>query len=340
MDPAEPRSGGGREETAKRQPRVSVVVPFLDEERNIDPLYERLVGPLRSESSSYEIIFVDDGSTDGSRDRVLELHGRDPGVKLISLSRNHGHQIALTAGLDRATGDVVVTMDADLQHPPEELPRFIEKWREGYDIVHGVKTGIGGRGPLKALLAFLYYPLMRKIARTEIVPHASDYRLLSKRAVRALGSMRERARFLRGMTTWVGFRSTTLPFDTAPRHAGVPKYTLRRQIQLGFWGVVSFSTFPLHLSMYLGLLTGALCLAYAAYAIYEHILGVTIQGWTSLMVVMLFLGSVQLVFLGVLGMYLGRVFEEVRQRPLYVIQESLGFDESTDLTTPSPSPGA
>ena len=317
------------------KPFLSVVVPFLNEEGNLGPLYERLRPVLQAEASRYEILFVDDGSSDGSVRRVRELQAQDPSVKLIVLARNYGHQLALTAGLDHATGDAVLTLDADLQHPPELIPRFLEEWRRGADVVHGVKTGRARGGLLKRAFASAYYRLMRWIARVEIVPHASDYRLLSRTAAAALRSMRERSRFLRGLVNWMGFPTARVAYEPDERRSGRPKYTFRRSAGLGLSGVLSFSTFPLRLSTYAGLAIGALSLAYAGFALHARLFrGAVIEGWTSMIVAVLFLGSTQLLALGVLGEYLARVFDEVKARPLYLVREAPGSDAGTPKAGP------
>lgn len=305
--------------------RISVVVPILNEEENVGPMVDRL-RPILEKEGEWEIVFVDDGSTDSTAARVQELHAKEPSVKLVSLSRNFGHQLALTAGLDHANGDVVVTMDGDLQHPPEVIPKFLEKHREGFEVVSGTKTGIARRSFFVEMLAGLYYWMLRKLSSTDIDPQASDFRLMDKRVVMALRESRESTRFLRGLVKWVGFRSTTVPYEPAERFRGQPKYTLRRLASLAGAGIFSFSVVPLRLTTFTGLFVAGLATVYAGYAFYARIfMRRVIEGWSSLMIAVLFLGSLQLVFLGIVGEYLGRVFLEVKRRPLYLVRQRVGL---------------
>jgi len=310
------------------KPYVSVVIPVLNEEENVEPLHERLREVLDREASRREIIYVDDGSTDGTVARIRGLHEKDPTVKLVCLSRNFGHQLALTAGLDHAQGDLCITMDADLQHPPDAIPRFLEKWREGYEVVSGVKSGASKRSWLVEPFSRFFYFLMSRLSDTPVDPEASDYRLFTRPVVTALRATRESTRYLRGLVRWVGFRSTTVPYQTAERFRGSAKYTLGQRISLARAGIFSFSIIPLRLASLAGVVVAALAFVYAVYAIYARlVLHQTIQGWTSLIIVVLFLGSLQLLFTGILGEYLGRVFIEAKDRPLYVVRSRIGLEE-------------
>jgi dolichol-phosphate mannosyltransferase len=309
------------------KPFVSVVIPVLNEEENVEALYDRLKELLDREASRREIIYVDDGSIDGTVSKVTQLHAKDPTVKLVSLSRNFGHQLALTAGLDHAQGDVVVTMDADLQHPPDVIPKFLEKWREGYDVVSGVKTGAARRSWFVEMLAGIFYFFMKRLSDTAIDPQASDFRLFTRPVVLALRSMRESTRFLRGLVKWVGFRSITVPYEPAERFRGAPKYTLRMLARLAGAGVFSFSVVPLRLATMTGLCVALLAAVYAAFALYARFVWRhVIEGWTSMILVVMFLGSLQLVFIGIVGEYLGRAFMEAKHRPLYLVRSRLGLD--------------
>ncbi len=309
------------------RPFISVVIPAFNEEENVGILYERLKPVLDRESSRYEILFVDDGSTDETSKRISELREKDSCVKLIELSRNFGHQAALTAGIDHVTGDVCITMDADLQHPPEALPQLLEKHREGFDVVSGVKTGPRRRSLVMELIARIYYFLLRTISHIPIDPHASDFRLMDRKVVEALQSTRESARFLRGLVKWIGFRSTTLPYEPAQRLKGRPTYTLRRRMEVGMAGVFSFSIVPLRLGTFVGIGVALLATAGALFALIERIsTGRPIDNVTVLLIVVLFLGGLNLTFLGIVGEYLGRVFLEVKKRPLYVIRSRVGLD--------------
>jgi dolichol-phosphate mannosyltransferase len=316
------------------KPFVSIVIPVLDEEENVEPLYQQLRDVLEKEASRREIIFVDDGSTDATAARISQLHAQDPSVKLLSLSRNFGHQIALTAGLDHASGDVCITMDADLQHPPAVIPKFLEKWREGFDVVSGVKTGVQRRSWLIELLARIFYFFMARLSDTAIDPQASDFRLFTRPVVLAIRSMRESTRFLRGLVKWVGFKSATLPYEPAERFRGAPKYTLRMLSRLAGAGVFSFSVVPLRLATFTGIVVAALAFVYGGYALYARVvLRRVIEGWTSLMIVVLFLGSLQLLFTGIVGEYLGRAFMEAKRRPLYLVRSRAGIEPDGQPST-------
>lgn len=309
------------------KPFLSVVLPVLNEEENVEALYDRLKEVLDREASRREIVFVDDGSTDGTLAKIGQLHAKDPTVKVVSLSRNFGHQIALTAGLDHVQGELCVTMDADLQHPPDVIPRFLDKWREGFDVVSGVKTGVARRSWFVELLARLFYFVMSRLSDTAIDPQASDFRLFTRPVLDALRSMRETTRFLRGLVKWVGFKSVTVPYEPAERFRGAPKYTLRMLARLAGAGVFSFSVVPLRLATLTGIGVALLATGYAAYVAYVRIVkGNIIEGWTTLIIVVLFLGSLQLLFTGMVGEYLGRTFLEAKQRPLYVVRSRIGLE--------------
>ncbi len=310
----------------RERPFLSVVVPVLNEEDNVGHLCDRLRSVLAAEASRFEVIFVDDGSTDATARRVADLHASDPSIRLVSLSRNFGHQIAITAGLDHVDGDACVTMDADLQHPPEVIPRLLAEYRKGFDVVSGVKTSQGRRFWVYRLGAAIYYPVMRRISNEAIEPHASDFRLMDRTVVDALRRTREATRFLRGLVKWVGFRSTSIPYEVGERHRGEPKFNFRRLAQLGAAGVFSFSVAPLRLATITGLLVAVFA---GLMAVYYFVLkfreDVEPQGWTSLMVVILFLGGIQLLSIGMIGEYLGRVFVEAKRRPLYLVRETIGI---------------
>ena len=302
-------------------PLLSVVVPIFNERDTIPALHERLTSAC-APLGHYELVFVDDGSRDGSWDALRGLAAADPAVRGIRLSRNFGHQVALTAGLDAARGDAVVTMDGDLQDPPETIPALVEKWREGYDVVYAVRTERAGETRFKLASASLFYKLVNRLSSIAIPEQAGDFRLLSRRAVETLHSMPERARFIRGMTSWIGFRQTGVPYGREARHSGETKYPLRRMLRFAMDAITSFSTVPIRVITTLGFITVAFCLAYLVYTLWVRLFtDSAVPGWTSVIVVVLFLGGVQLISLGVIGQYVGRIFEEVKQRPLYVVAE-------------------
>lgn len=305
---------------------LSIVVPVYNEEENLPELYSRLISAINIIGMNYEVIFVDDGSQDRSANIVKDMHQRDPRVKLIRLCRNYGHQIALTAGLQYAKGQIAITMDADLQHPPDMLPQLIERWRQGFDIVYTVKRRQEQRGLLKELLASGFYRIFSRIADIDLDPNASDYRLLSRRALDVLNSMPEQHRFIRGLVQWMGFRSSRIEYIAPPRYAGSPKYSILRLAGLAWSGISSFSTVPLRASLYVGLCLATLSFLYSLYALYaKFIIGGSPRGFTGLIVAITFLGGVQLIFLGLIGEYLAQVLKEVRHRPLFVVDEVVGL---------------
>ncbi|MGH8071194.1 MAG: glycosyltransferase family 2 protein [Candidatus Entotheonellia bacterium] len=305
----------------------SVIIPVYNEAEVVPTLYWRLTRVMEGLGEPYEIIFVDDGSRDDSPALLRELWERDKRVRFLSLSRNFGHQIAITAGLDHSSGQAVIVMDADLQDPPEVIPQLIEQWRKGYDIVFAVREQRRGDGLFKRATAALFYRLFRHLSATDIPIDAGDFRLMSRRAVEALKGIRERNRFIRGLAGWIGFPQTSVPFVRDVRHAGETKYPLKKMVRFAFNGIISFSLAPLQLAGYLGFVVSATSFVYMAYAVWLKLFtDRVVLGWTSVMVAVLFLGGVQLISLGIIGEYLGRIYEEVKQRPLYIIGEAKGFE--------------
>jgi len=315
-------------------PVLSVVAPVCNEAEVVETFYERVraaVGPL----GPFELVLVDDGSTDGSWEQMLAVAAKDPSVRLVRLSRNFGHQLALTAGLDAARGDAVVTIDSDLQDPPELIPELVLRWRDGYDVVYAVRSERDGERRWRLAGIGLYYRLLRRIAGTEIPEQVGDFRLLSRRAVDSLARMPERARFLRGMSTWIGFRQIGVPYRRDARFAGRTKYPLRKLMRLGLDGIFSFSTLPLKLVSALGFLLVVFCMGVLAWSLYVWLFeSHRPQGWTSLIAVVLLLGGVQLLSLGIIGQYVARIFDEAKQRPLYLVDEIVegGPVEPADAT--------
>jgi glycosyltransferase involved in cell wall biosynthesis len=309
----------------------SVVIPVYNEAEILPILYRRLTQVMDGLGEPYEIILVNDGSMDASPKLLWELRRRDTRVKVVSLSRNFGHQIAITAGLDYSSGEAVVVMDADLQDPPEVIPRLIAQWRAGYDIVFAVRENRKGESVFKRGTAALFYRLLRHLTTIHIPVDAGDFRLMSRRAVEALKPIRERNRFVRGLVSWIGFRHTSVTFVRDVRHAGETKYPLRKMARFALNGIISFSFLPLQLASYLGVAVSFISFAYIVYAV-----GVTlftdraVQGWASVIIAVLFIGGVQLISLGIIGEYIGRIHEEVKQRPLYLIDELAGFERTFD----------
>lgn len=302
---------------------LSVVVPVYNEEESLAELWRRLDGSLPA-SEPRELIFVDDGSVDASWPTLCELALRDSTVRLIRLSRNFGHQAALTCGLDAARGDAVVVVDADLQDPPELIPELVARWRDGYDVVYAVRTERAGETRFKLFTSRLFYTLVRRIAGESIPANAGDFRLMSRRVVDALAAMPERARFLRGMTSWVGFRQTGVEYSRDARYAGRSKYPLRKMLRFALDGITSFSTVPVRFVAWLGFVLVGFCVVVLAWALYTRFFtSQAAPGWTSLLVVVLLVSGVQLLSLGIIGQYIARIFDEAKQRPLYFVSETV-----------------
>lgn len=313
-------------------PTISIVLPVFNEAQTLPVLHARLAGVMRRLGESYELVFVNDGSRDGSLELLKRLAAEDANSKVISLSRNFGHQMAITCGLDRAHGAAVIVMDADLQDPPELIPMLIEKWREGYDVVYAIREQRQGESLFKRATAALFYRLIRKLSRIEIPADTGDFRLLSRRAVEALRTTTERNRFVRGLVGWIGYRQTGVRFVREERAAGETKYPFRKMLKFAIDGITSFSFVPLQMATYCGFLISGVSFLYIVYAVLQKLLtDRPVTGWTSLIVAMLFLGGVQLITLGVIGEYVGRIYEEVKQRPLYLVDEMIGFESESSV---------
>ncbi len=314
------------------RPQISVVIPVYNERENLSALTAGIHPVIdRSVAGSFEVLFVDDGSRDGSGEMLDEISRRDRRYKVIHLSRNFGHQSALQAGLDSARGNAVVLMDADLQDPPELLSQFIDRWRDGYEVVYAIRRK-RKEPALKRLAYSTFYRTMKVIAEIDAPLDAGDFCLMDHRVVQALVRLRERNRFLRGLRTWVGFKQIGIEYDRQARNAGKPKYTLRKLMSLAASGYIGFSSLPLRVAAWLGLLSALAGFVLALWAVLEKLTtNVAPQGWTSTMAVILLVSGVQLIILGIIGEYLGRVYDEVRQRPLYVISEREGFAQEQDL---------
>lgn len=308
--------------------RISVVVPVFNEEEIIGLFYDRMTTVLRGlDGLTFEIIFVDDGSKDGSYAKLTAMAQRDPGVKVVKFSRNFGHQIAITAGVDSASGDCVVVIDSDLQDPPEVIPSMVEQWRAGFDVVYGVRSEREGETAMKLMTASMFYRLLSRLTNVQIPTNVGDFRLMSRRVVDQLKLLREKDRFVRGLVSWVGFKQTGVTYHRQARAGGVTKYPLGKMVKFAFDGITSFSTAPLKLATWTGYLSAIAAVLYLLSVFVQRAMGITVEGWATIMVAMLFLGSVQLICLGILGEYLGRVFNEVKPRPMYVVEERLGLEE-------------
>lgn len=314
------------------QPLISIILPCLDEEAVLDETLLRLAGLAGSQPDCrFEFVFVDDGSRDRTADLLRRAAKADPRVRVLRFARNFGQQIAVSAGIEVAQGDAVVLMDADLQDPPEVVAQMIDRWRQGFDVVYGTRASRRADRLLKRATARLFYSTINRLSEVPIPADTGDFRLMSRQVVDVLRQMPERHRFIRGMVSWVGFRQTSIAYDRPERFAGVTKYPLRKMLRFAADGILSFSIKPLQLSIALGLIAAALALVGIAYALFMRIFtNVWVEGWTALMIAVLFMGGVQLLCLGILGEYIGRIYSEVKRRPLYVVAERMGFDETPE----------
>lgn len=311
---------------AGMNPVLSVVVPMYNEERNVVAFFERVSGVLSATGASWEIVCVNDGSRDNTLAALVALHQRDARVKVIDLSRNFGKEVALTAGLDHAAGDAVIPIDADLQDPPELIPELMAKWREGFDVVNATRRTRAGESWTKKASARAFYRGLGGMTSIAIPRDTGDFRLISRPAIDALKRLPERNRFMKGLFAWVGFRQATVYYDRQARHAGASKWSYWRLWNLALDGVTSFSSWPLRIWSYIGALIALLSFVYASFLVLRTIVqGIDVPGYASTLVVVLFIGGIQLIGLGVIGEYLGRVFEEVKQRPMYLIQRAYGI---------------
>ena len=308
--------------------RLSVVVPLRNEEELFPTLVDRLTRVLDSLDLAWEVVLVDDGSTDGTYGLAVEVHGRDPRFKVVRLSRGFGHQVALSAGLDLADGDAVVTMDGDLQHPPEVIPELVARWRDGDEIVYAVMTDRPGETRFKDWTARVFYRLLGRMADIEVPTGAGDFRLVDRRALDAVRAMRESNRYLRGMFSWVGFRQSGVPYVALARTAGRTKYTSMKMLRLATDAVIGFSSRPLRLGLNVGFVVsiGSIVFGVTA-AVGKLVGGFAVPGWTSLAVLVGVVGGIQLIVLGVIGEYIAHIFDEVKRRPLYVVSRTHGLPD-------------
>lgn len=300
----------------------SIVAPIYNELDNLAELTRRVREVMSTLRETWELVLVDDGSTDGSTDRIHELAKQDKHIRPVIFTRNFGHQVAITAGWDYARGDTVITIDADLQDPPEIIPDLIAKWREGYEVVYAVRTEREGEGWFKRTTAALFYRVIYRITDVKIPVDTGDFRLMDRKVVDVLKTMRERHRFPRGMSSWVGFRQVGIPYKRAARHAGVTKYPFSKMLKLALNAITGFSYFPLQLATYFGFGSAGLAIIAIPVVIILRLAGNgAFLGQATTLLAVLFLGGVQLIFLGVLGEYLGRIYDEVKGRPLYIVRE-------------------
>ncbi len=303
-------------------PAISIVVPVFNEKGNLDELYRRVRQVMESTGDSWELLLVDDGSTDGSTDMIRSFARQDAHVRPVIFARNFGHQIAVTAGWDLARGQAVVIMDADLQDPPEVVLEMIAKWREGYEVVYAVRAEREGESWFKLFTAKLFYRIIYRITDVKIPLDTGDFRLLDRKVVEVLKHMRERHRFPRGMAAWVGFKQVGVPYKRAARFSGETKYPFRKMFKLAINAITGFSYFPLQMATYIGFIAAGLGIIAIPVVVVLRLMGSqSFFGQASTLVAVLFLGGVQLISLGILGEYIGRIYDEVKGRPLYIIRE-------------------
>ena len=310
-------------------PKYSFIIPIYNEEDTLFEMYRRVRAVMDQMDGSVELVLVNDGSRDRSLFLMRELHEKDPQVCYLSLARNFGHQVAVTAGLNFVRGQAIVILDADLQDPPELIPALVEQWQQGYQVVYAQRTKRLRESWFKRLPAYVFYRLMRRLADVEIPVDTGDFCLMDRRVVDVLNTMPERNRYIRGLRSWVGLQQTSVYFEREPRFAGEVKYTFRKSLSLAVNSLVSFSKLPLRLSTYVGLLAAVAAVLMAVLVLYWRIVAPAspLTGFASIMIAIFFLGAVQLVSIGILGEYVGRIYEEVKGRPLYVLSEVAGFTE-------------
>jgi glycosyltransferase involved in cell wall biosynthesis len=307
---------------------ISVVSPLYNEEVNIKLLYSGVKDVFETLDYDFELVFVDDGSMDGSLKAIEELQQTDSRIKFLSLSRNFGHQVALSAGLDYAEGEAVIIMDSDLQHPPQAIPELIRKWEEGYENVYTVRKAAESTTLFKKYSSQLFYSVFRALTKLELPPDSADFRLLDKKIVLELRRIKERTRFLRALIYWTGFRSVGISYQEGQRQAGERKYRFKNMLFLSIDAITSFTTAPLYIGVVAGVIFAMLGFVYFLYALYVHIvLGIAVSGWASLISLMTIFGGLQFLIIGLIGIYVGKIFEEVKERPLYMIRRQGGFNE-------------
>lgn len=307
---------------------ISLIVPAFNEEENLPVLVHRLMA-IMEPCDSYEILIIDDGSSDQTRHVLRQLSRVYPVVRFLSLSRNFGHQIALRAGYDNARGEAVICLDADLQHPPELIPALIDKWHQGYEVVYTVRQADPNLSWFKRTTSTHFYRLLRSVSNLQIEDGAADFRLLDRKVVNTINQFKENDLFLRGAISWVGFRQCRMLYEPAARYAGHSKYSFRKMLKLAAMGITSFSTRPLYLSVLLGFAMSFFALLFGAEATYEYFFtNATVSGWTTLVVLLVLIGGVQFIMIGIIGVYLGKTFVEVKGRPAYIISDTSEIEET------------
>lgn len=308
--------------------KLSLLVPMYNEEEVVAEFFGEVVPILEKLPLTWEIVCVNDGSRDRTLELLLEWNARESRIKVINLSRNFGKECAMTAALDYATGDAVIPIDADLQDPPELIPKMVELWKQGFDVVNAVRSSRDSDTLMKRITAKWFYRIINNISNVEISPDTGDFRLLSRRACDVLRSMRESRRFMKGLFSWVGFNTTFIYYERKQRVAGTTKWNYWKLMNFAIEGITSFSTVPLRIATYIGLMAAAISLSYALFLVADTLIfGNTVQGYASLMTAVIFFGSVQLIFIGVLGEYVGRIYDEVKRRPVYIVESAFGLSD-------------
>jgi len=312
---------------------LSIVVPAYNEEEVLPKFHERVSSVLKSMTIDAEIVYVNDGSTDNTLEVIQHIRKSDPRVSIVDLSRNFGKETAMTAGLDHTSGDAIVIIDADLQHPPELIPELVKHWNDGYDVVYTKNTDRFGESIVKRYITRAFYRLIKMFGRVDVPENAGDYRLLSRRALDSLIQLREQHRYMKGLFSWIGYPQKAVPYHPDPRYAGQTKWSYLDLLDLALDGITSFTISPLKIATYLGLVSALAAFIYASIIVYQALFyGRSVAGYPSIMVVILFLGGVQLIIIGIIGEYLGRVFNETKRRPLYFLK---GYEPSASRKIPS-----
>lgn len=298
---------------------ISIVTPVYNEEDNVVFFHEEITKVMKTTGMDYELIYVNDGSRDRTDELIRELAEKDSHVRAITFARNFGHQTAITCGMDFARGDAVITMDGDMQHPPELIPLLLEKWKDGYDIVQTIRTSTEDSGFIKKITSAGYYKVINSISKTPVTPGGSDFRLMNRKSLDVFLRFREHARFIRGIVGGLGFKQTTIKFEAPARHAGVSKFSMNKMLHFAMDGILTNSTTPLRAAFYAGAVSGFIGILLILHVLYSYLVGNTVPGWATMTILIAFFGSANLVGLGIIGEYIGRIYEESKNRPLYWI---------------------
>ena len=316
---------------------ISIVTPVYNEEDNVIFFHDAVTRVMEEMGMAYELIYVDDGSHDRTNELICGLAEKDPHVRALTFARNFGHQIAITCGMDFARGDAVITMDGDMQHPPALIPTLIGKWKEGYDIVQTVRTATEDAGPIKKITSAGYYTMINSISKTPVLPGGSDFRLMDRKALDVFLKFREHSRFIRGIVGGLGFKTASVKFEAPARHAGVSKFNMRKMLHFAVDGILTNSTTPLRATFYAGIFAGIAGIILILHVLYAYLTGAVVPGWTTLTILVSFFGAVNLVGLGIIGEYIGRIYEESKNRPLYWLSGDTGSTEKIEKSRPEVS---